>query len=140
MGHRGRSPCAGATRGRGLGEEGYAEPMKPEPEREDLGAESRTSAGVPPSHGPTEPGQRTRTIQWITVALLVLGFATAIFVIQNTQKAAVKFLWWKASVPLSGALLLAAVAGGVLAFLVAFVRQRQYRRAVRREHRMHDRG
>ena len=81
-----------------------------------------------------EPGPRTKQAQGITIALLLVGLLTAIFVLQNTESVDVKFLAWEAEVPLAGALLLAVVLGGLLAFLVAFVRQRQYKRALRKEH------
>jgi uncharacterized integral membrane protein len=88
-------------------------------------------------HDPIPRG-RTRTAQKITIALLILGLLTAVFVLQNTESATVKFLFWSASVPLAGALLLAAVLGGILAFLMAFLRQRQFRRAIVREHDARD--
>ncbi len=65
------------------------------------------------------------------VGLLVVGLLIAIFVLQNTARAKVSFLFWSATVPLAGALLLAAVLGGILAFLVAFARQRGAVRAQR---------
>jgi uncharacterized integral membrane protein len=73
----------------------------------------------------TTPRGRYQTAQAIVVALLVVGLLTAIFIFQNTTRARVHFLFWSASVPLAGALILAAVLGGILAFLVAFVRQRR---------------
>jgi uncharacterized integral membrane protein len=88
-------------------------------------------------HADWTPGRRTKTAQGITIALLLVGLLTAIFVLQNTESVPVKFLFWKASVPLAGALLLAVVLGGVLSFLVAFIRQRQYKRAMRKEHSVH---
>jgi uncharacterized integral membrane protein len=60
----------------------------------------------------------------VVVALLVVGLLTGIFVFQNTTKAKVHFLFWSGSIPLAGALILAAVLGGILAFLVTFFRQR----------------
>jgi uncharacterized integral membrane protein len=62
------------------------------------------------------------------VALLVTGLLTAIFIFQNTARARVRFLFWSTTAPLSGALILAAVLGGILAFLVVFVRQRKIAR------------
>lgn len=85
------------------------------------------------------PGPRTKHAQGITIALLLVGLLTAIFVLQNTRSVRMKFLFWEASAPLAGALLLAVALGGLLAFLVAFVRQRQYRRAMRKEHSVHAR-
>ncbi|MGH2732909.1 MAG: lipopolysaccharide assembly protein LapA domain-containing protein [Actinomycetota bacterium] len=81
-------------------------------------------------------GGRIRTAQAIMIALLVVGLGTAIFVMQNTAPARVHFLVWSASLPLAAALLLAAVLGGILAFLVASLRARQLKRALR-GHRIH---
>ncbi len=83
-----------------------------------------------------EAGGRIRTAQAIMLALLVVGLATAIFVMQNTAPARVDFLAWSASLPLAAALLLAAVLGGILGFLVASLRARQLKRALR-ERRAH---
>ncbi|MQB01729.1 MAG: DUF1049 domain-containing protein [Actinobacteria bacterium] len=76
----------------------------------------------------TTPRGRYKTAQAVVVALLVVGLLTAIFIFQNTTRARVRFLFWSASVPLAGALILAAVLGGIIAFLVAFVRQRRIAR------------
>jgi uncharacterized integral membrane protein len=67
----------------------------------------------------------------VVVALLIVGLLTAVFIFQNTTRARVHFLFWSASVPLAGALILAAVLGGIIAFLVAFVRQRRIARESR---------
>ena len=74
---------------------------------------------------------RYKTAQAVVVALLVVGLLTGIFVFQNTTKARVHFLFWSGSVPLAGALILAAVLGGILAFLVVFIRQRRIAREIR---------
>jgi uncharacterized integral membrane protein len=79
----------------------------------------------------TTPRGRYQTAQAVVVALLVVGLLTAIFIFQNTTRARVHFLFWLASVPLAGALILAAVLGGIFAFLVAFVRQRRIARESR---------
>src|ERR671919_3241608 len=83
---------------------------------------------------------RTRTVQAIVVVLLLVGLLVAIFVIQNTESANIDFLFWSARVSLAGALLLAAALGGILGFLVTYLRQRQFRQAMRREHRAHEEG
>jgi uncharacterized integral membrane protein len=85
------------------------------------------------------PGRRTKQAQGITIALLLVGLLTAIFVLQNTRSVRMTFLFWETSAPLAGALLLAVALGGILAFLVAFIRQRQYRKAMRKEHSVHAR-
>ena len=77
------------------------------------------------------PRGRLQTAQTVVVALLAVGLLIGIFVFQNTTKAKVHFLFWSASIPLAGALILAAVLGGIFAFLVAFVRQRQKARELR---------
>jgi uncharacterized integral membrane protein len=69
--------------------------------------------------------------QAVVIALLVVGLPTAIFIFQNTTRARVHFLFWSASVPLAGGLILAAALGGILTFLVAFVRQRRITRESR---------
>jgi uncharacterized integral membrane protein len=79
------------------------------------------------------PQGRTKAAQGITISLLLVGLLTAVFVLQNTASVPMRFLFLEGSVPLAGALLLAVVLGGILAFLVAFIRQRQIRRALRRE-------
>ena len=73
-------------------------------------------------------GSRSRSAQAVVVALLVTGLLTAIFIFQNTARTRVRFLFWSTTAPLSGALILAAVLGGILAFLVVFVRQRRIAR------------
>ena len=81
---------------------------------------------------------RYKTAQAVVVALLVVGLLTAIFILQNTNGAKVHFLFWSASIPLAGALILAAVLGGILAFLVVFVRQRRIARTLRDSDRQVD--
>ena len=71
---------------------------------------------------------RYKSAQAVVVALLIVGLLTGIFVFQNTTKAEVHFLFWSGSVPLAGALILAAVLGGIFAFLVTFFRQRRLAR------------
>ena len=89
------------------------------------------------SHQPLKPGRATRTAQWVIVALILVVLLIAVFVLQNTATAHVHFLVWSANVALAGAILLAAALGALVGFLVAFVRQLQFRRAMRREHQTH---
>jgi uncharacterized integral membrane protein len=74
-----------------------------------------------------------RTLQAVTVAVLISGLFTGILVLQNTRQTQVDFLFWSTTLPISAALLLAAVTGGILGFSVAFVRQRQISRSARVE-------
>lgn len=62
----------------------------------------------------------------------------AIVILQNTQSEKITFLVWTAHVAVAGALLLAAGLSALLAFLITYGRQRQFRRAVRREHKLHN--
>lgn len=77
------------------------------------------------------PRGRARAAQGITVALIALTIVIAIFVLQNTQDARVSFIAWDATLPLAAALLLAIALGALAGFLVAYIRQRQYVKALR---------
>src|SRR5918996_1805182 len=87
-----------------------------------------------------EPRGRIRSVQVIVIVLLVVGLLVAIFVIQNTESANIDFLFWSARVSLAGALLLAAALGGIFGFLVTYLRQRQFRQALRRARDERDPG
>jgi uncharacterized integral membrane protein len=90
----------------------------------------------PPGRRKELPRGRTKTAQAVTIAVLIVALLIGIFVIQNTQSTDITFLFWTVNVPIASALLLAAVAGGALAFMVAYVRQWQFRRALTRERRV----
>ena len=77
------------------------------------------------------PRGRYKTAQAVVLALLIVGLLTAIFILQNTTRTEVHFLFWSGSVPLAGALILAAVLGGIFTFLVVFIRQRRIARESR---------
>lgn len=70
-------------------------------------------------------------MQTVAIALFVVGLLTATFILQNTTEAKINFLFWSASVPLAGALILVAALGGIFGFMVAFVRQRRKSRESR---------
>ena len=89
---------------------------------------------------PMEKRGRVSTAQVVVIALLLVGLLVAIFVIQNTESSNIDFLFWSARVSLAGALLLAAALGGIFGFLVTYLRQRQFRQALRREHARDDRA
>jgi uncharacterized integral membrane protein len=86
---------------------------------------------MPQDERTTNGKGRYQTAQAVVVALLVVGLLAAIFIFQNTSPTEVHFFAWSATVPLSGALILAAVLGGILAFLVAYMRQRRIAREPR---------
>lgn len=83
------------------------------------------------------PKGRARTAQISILALLLAALVTAVFVSQNTADAHVRFLVWALTIPLAAALLFAAALGGLLAYLIVYLRQAQFRRAVRKEHEAH---
>lgn len=66
------------------------------------------------------------------------GLVIAVFILQNTQSQKITFLVRTAHMAVAGALLLAAGLGALLAFLIAYGRQLQFRRALRREHKRHN--
>lgn len=67
---------------------------------------------------------------------LILGFLILIvllvFIMQNTDSTTVNFFAWQASLPVGVAVLLSAVGGGLLTFLVGTARIVQLRRAAKK--------
>jgi uncharacterized integral membrane protein len=99
---------------------------------------AQTLAGLdPPGDAPAKRGEKpphTRTgAVWFGVwagaaALIVL----IVFVAQNTGNVRINFLWMDGLIPLALALLIAGVAGAVIAMAVASARILQLRRLLRR--------
>jgi uncharacterized integral membrane protein len=58
---------------------------------------------------------------------LLVAAVTAVFVVQNTDRTAVEFLAWRATVPLAIALLLAVVLGGLIGSLITLTVVRPWR-------------
>ena len=81
-----------------------------------------------------DPLRQSRTSAlWIAVVGLgVLLLLLIIFIAQNTRETTVSFLGWDHRVPVSVALLIAALAGLFLALLAGLLRILQLRRRVRR--------
>lgn len=78
-------------------------------------------------------GSRTSGFWAATVGLGVVLLLLIIFIAQNTRKTTVSFLAWDGRVPVSVALMIAAVAGLFLALLAGLLRILQLRRRVRRD-------
>ncbi|BCJ51639.1 membrane protein [Actinoplanes sp. NBRC 14428] len=100
---------------------------------------ARTLAGLGPAGeappGPAVPRTRASMLwvaAWPAVALLIL---LIVFVAQNTGGVPISFLWMDGRIPLALALLLAGVAGAVIAMAVAGARIAQLRRLVRKRRR-----
>ena len=77
-------------------------------------------------------GSRTSWFWAATVGLGVVLLLLIIFIAQNTRQTTVSFLAWDGEVPVSVALLIAALAGLCLALLAGLLRILQLRRRVRR--------
>jgi len=90
----------------------------------------RTDVGDDPLRGSKTSGVWVATVGLGVVLLLLI-----IFIAQNTRRTTVSFLAWDGEVPVSVALLIAALAGLCLALLAGALRILQLRRRVRRERR-----
>ena len=88
----------------------------------------RTAVGGDPLRGSKTSGVWVATLGLGVVLLLLV-----IFIAQNTRRTTVSFLVWDGEVPVSVALLIAALAGLCLALLAGALRILQLRRRVRRE-------
>jgi uncharacterized integral membrane protein len=78
-------------------------------------------------------GSRTSGFWAATVGLGAVLLLLIIFIAQNTRQTTVSFLAWDGQVPVSVALMIAAVAGLFLALLAGLLRILQLRRRVRRD-------
>ena len=91
-------------------------------------------AATKPVIPPDEAGKFTRAGALWTA--LVVGFVVLIlllvFIMQNTNPAPVQMFGWRWELPIGISLLLAAIAGGLLTFLVGTVRILQLRRAAKK--------
>lgn len=94
-----------------------------------------------PAHAAALPAgtalRRSRTSSaWVGVVVFTVVFALLlIFILQNTQSVQITFFAATGNLPLAVAMLLAAVAGVLLAAVVAGLRIRQLRRRIRHHDR-----
>ena len=105
----------------------YMPPVEPEP----------TGPGAPPVAGAPPPESAVKFTKAAALwGSLIVGFLILIvllsFIAQNTESAEFAFLGWHWSLPLGGAILFAAVAGGLLTVAVGAVRIFQLRRAAKK--------
>jgi uncharacterized integral membrane protein len=91
----------------------------------------------PTSPAPTAPRMFTRiSAAWIGVwAGIVAVVLLIVFIAQNTAGIRIRFLWMDGVIPTALALLIAGVAGAIVAMAVAAARIIQLRRLVRRGRR-----
>jgi uncharacterized integral membrane protein len=91
------------------------------------------TVAVPPAGRRSVPSTRVSTV-WITVcAIAIVLLALIVFLLQNTQRTTVSFLWMEGSAPVAVTLLIAAVAAALITALVGTVRIAQLRRLSRRQ-------
>lgn len=81
---------------------------------------------------PTVPSTRASTawITWCVTALVLVGLI--VFILQNTSKTDVSFLWMDGSAPLGVMLLIAAVGAALITALLGTIRITQLRRLSQR--------
>jgi uncharacterized integral membrane protein len=99
-------------------------------------ADSRGPAEV----RPTVPSTRTGVAWWALGLSLLLLILVLVFVLQNLTSTTTSFFSIKWTIPLGLDLLLAALLGGVIAFLLGGARMLQIRRVARRYARNQRRG
>lgn len=93
---------------------------------------SNGEAARPPSQPAKVPRTRTAAA-WVGICATALGFVVlVIFMLQNTGRTEVSFLWLQGSLPLAVALLIAAVGAALVATTVGAARIAQLRRLIRR--------
>jgi uncharacterized integral membrane protein len=103
---------------------------------------SPSATGTAPGDTPgTTPGKdplrasRTGRAWFAVVALAVVLILLVIFIAQNTRSVTVTFLGWEGNTSLAVALLIAAVAGLIIAAVAGSLRILQLRARVRRDRR-----
>ncbi|HEX6312614.1 MAG TPA: lipopolysaccharide assembly protein LapA domain-containing protein [Acidimicrobiia bacterium] len=86
------------------------------------------------------PGRTRLSSTWTFAALgAAVLILLLVFVVQNSQEAALEFLWFDFELPMGAALLLAGAIGGLLVVLIGASRLLQLRLAARRR-RSHGRS
>jgi lipopolysaccharide assembly protein A len=92
-------------------------------------------AAQPPSATGRQEVSRTRTsAAWLGVCTAaVVLVVLIIFMLQNTGRVEVSFLWMQGSLPLAMALLIAGVGAALLTMMVGVARITQLRRRFRRD-------
>jgi uncharacterized integral membrane protein len=101
----------------------------------DSGTESDTRPEPEVRPEPKNPlrGSRTSGLWAAVVASALVLILLIVFIAQNTEPVDVRFLGWEGQTPLAVALLIASVAGLLLAAVAGTLRIWQLRRRVRRD-------
>ncbi|WAJ45049.1 lipopolysaccharide assembly protein LapA domain-containing protein [Mycobacterium sp. Aquia_216] len=101
---------------------------------------SPAPAPPPPSHAGTKPKEpaigftRAGALWSALIAGFLILILLLVFITQNTTSTPFQFLGWHWSLPLGVAILLAAVAGGLLTVAVGTGRILQLRRVAKKQH------
>lgn len=93
------------------------------------------ASGPRPATEPLRPS-RTGAVWAAVAAALLLLVLLVIFILQNQAEVDIEFLGWSGAAPVGVALLVAAVASGVLVAAAAAARLLQLRRRVKEDHRI----
>lgn len=102
--------------------------MSEESRSADVPRSAPTSQGFGAAPSAPRPSRAHTAGTWLGVIVaVIIAAAFVVFVLQNTDRTVISFLGWHQSLPLSVALLAAAVAGILLAAIIAFIR-RHHRR------------
>ena len=102
-------------------------------------AEDPTPETVDPTTTPTTAVPRTRTgAAWFGICAAALTLVVLIvFMLQNTRRVEVNFLWMDGSLPLALALLIAGVGVGLLTIVVGTARLTQLRKEIHDRRQRH---
>jgi uncharacterized integral membrane protein len=105
-----------------------------EPEPSDLSSAANPGSAATSDRHPAESHRPTRvSAAWVAVAVsLVLLLLLLVFILQNSHRASVHFLWLEGSVPIGVALFAASILGGGLVAIAGASRIVQLRRSARR--------
>ncbi len=100
--------------------------------------DASTEPAAAPAHS-ADAVPRTRAgATWVGICAAALTLVVLIvFMLQNTRRVEVSFLWMTGSVPLALALLIAGVGVGIVAMVIGTARLTQLRRLVRGRQRRH---
>ena len=112
----------------------YEPDLAPEPAAAAEPDVAREPAPAPAGENPLRM-TRAGTIWVATGAALILLILLIIFMMQNQDSATLNFLGWSGQAPLGIAMLIAAVAGGIIVAIAGATRVVQLRKRVRRSRR-----
>jgi uncharacterized integral membrane protein len=112
--------------------------LDPDPDQDADMSRSSAAGGQPADREMVVPSTRTGFTLVATVLGLVLALLMLVFVLQNGERQSYEFLWLDFTLPSGVAMLVAAIAGGLVVALIGIGRIAQIRLAARR-HRRADR-